>query len=83
MKIHPLILRGMLLAVVLVAKLCVDWLFAKIALLESDAAARAMMGLIVTVLIGYAVLLAIPFVPGVEIGIAILMIEGSSAGEGE
>ena len=70
---------AIVLAFVFTAKLCVDWLFAKIALLDNDAAARAMMGLIVTILIGYAVLLAIPFVPGVEIGIAILLIEGSPA----
>ena len=38
-----------------------------------------MIGLIVTVLIGYAILLAIPFVPGIEIGIAILVIEGAKA----
>ncbi len=79
-RIARLIWRiGIILAVVLVAKLGLDWLMAKIALLESDAAARAMIGLIVTILIGYAIILAIPFVPGVEIGIAILMIEGAQA----
>lgn len=70
---------AIVLAIVIIAKLCLDWLFAKIAVLESDAAARAMIGLIMTVLIGYAMLLAIPFVPGVEIGIAILLIVGAPA----
>lgn len=70
---------GVILLVVVIAKLGVDWLLAKIALLESDSAAQAMMGLIVTVLFGYAILLAIPFVPGVEIGIAILVIVGAEA----
>jgi hypothetical protein len=69
----------MVLAVVLLAKLGVGWLFTKIALLESDAAARAMIGLVITVLIAYAILLALPFVPGVEIGIALLVIEGAAA----
>ncbi len=67
------------LCVVYLAKLGIDMLMAKIALFESDAAARAMTGLIITVMIGYAILLAIPFIPGVEIGIAILVLEGASA----
>jgi len=64
---------------VYIAKLGGDQLSAKIALYESDAAARAMVGLLVTVMIGYALLLAIPFVPGVEIGIAVLVLQGPSA----
>ncbi|MFU8824143.1 hypothetical protein [Yoonia sp.] len=62
---------------VALAVLAFDWLKAQIALMESDASARAMTGLIVAVLIAYAVLLAIPFVPGVEIGIALLIIQGA------
>ncbi len=75
-------IAGKLLVVLIsvyLAKLGVDLLMAKIALFETDAAARAMTGLIVTVLIGYAILLAIPFIPGVEIGIAILVLEGADA----
>ena len=64
---------------VYLAKLGIDLLMAKIALFESDAAARAMIGLLITVMIAYAILLAVPFVPGVEIGIAILVLEGASA----
>jgi hypothetical protein len=67
------------LGFVFLMKLGIDLLFAKIALFESDAAARAMIGLIITVMVGYAILLAIPFVPGVEIGIALLIVEGSNA----
>ncbi len=66
-------------AFVFVMKLGIDALMAKIALFESDAAARAMTGLLITVMIGYAILLAIPFIPGVEIGIAILLLEGAPA----
>lgn len=68
-----------IVALVYAAKLGVDLLMAKIALFETDAAARAMTGLLITVMVGYAILLAIPFIPGVEIGIAILMVEGASA----
>ena len=64
------------LALVIAGKFGWDAVTARIALMEQDAAARAMTGLLVTVLMGYALLLAIPFVPGVEIGIAILMIAG-------
>ena len=66
-------------ALVFVVTICVDHISAKLALFESDAAARAMTGLLVTVLIGYALLLAIPFVPGVEIGLAVLVIQGMEA----
>ena len=46
--------------------------------LEDDAQAGAMVGLLVFLLMGYAVLIAIPFMPGVEIGIALLLIQGAS-----
>ncbi len=64
---------------VLLVKLGIEQLFAKFALFESDATARAMTGLIITIMIGYALVLAIPFVPGVEIGAAILVLEGAKA----
>lgn len=70
---------AVVVVLVLVVKSGFDALSAKLALMESDAAARAMIGLIIAVLLGYALMLAIPFVPGVEIGIAILMIEGAGA----
>ena len=73
------VVAALVLVMVLLAKTGFDALSARLALLESDAAARAMIGLVATVLVGYAVMLAIPFVPGVEIGIAILMIEGAGA----
>lgn len=41
--------------------------------------AHAMTGIFIASLLGYALLLAAPFVPGVEIGVAILMVEGPSA----
>ncbi len=75
-----LILRlGVIFGIVLLAKLGMDALSAKVTQLESDSAKGAMIGLIILVLIGYALMLAIPFLPGVEIGIAVLLIQGASA----
>ncbi len=70
---------AVIIGVVLLVKYGLDAFAGKMALLETDRAARAMTGLIVTILIGYALLIAVPFVPGVEIGIAILMIQGAGA----
>ncbi|MBQ2261093.1 MAG: hypothetical protein II336_06985 [Loktanella sp.] len=70
---------GTIIIVVALAALGFEWLKTQIALLETDASARAMTGLILLVLIAYAVLLAIPFVPGVEIGVALLIIQGAAA----
>ncbi|WP_322893674.1 MULTISPECIES: hypothetical protein [unclassified Yoonia] len=69
---------GVILGLVALAALGFDWLQAQLALLESDASARAMTRLIVMVLVVYALLLAMPFVPGVEIGIALLIIQGAA-----
>ncbi len=68
-----------ILGAVIIAKLGFDWLSSLINKLEADQAQQAMTGLIVVILIGYAVLIAIPFVPGVEIGATILMVQGAQA----
>ena len=70
---------GAILILVYGVKLGIDYLFAKFEVFETDAGARAMIGLLITIMVGYALLLAIPFVPGVEIGAAILLIEGAEA----
>ncbi len=64
---------------VIVAKLGFDWLTTQINTLETDQAEQAMTGLILAILLGYAVLIAIPFVPGVEIGATVLMVQGAEA----
>lgn len=69
------VIAGLIWAV----KLGLGALMAKIALLETDAAARAMTGMIVIVMLGYVILLSMPFVPGVEIGLALLVIQGADA----
>ncbi|MDB4240877.1 hypothetical protein N9801_01280, partial [Yoonia sp.] len=70
---------GVVVGFIVLIKFGIDLLFAKFALFESSASARAMTGLIITIMVGYALLLAIPFVPGVEIGAAILILEGAKA----
>ncbi len=83
-KARGTITRGILqliciMFVVIVAKLGFDWLTTQINMLETDQAKQAMTGLIVAILLGYAVLIAIPFVPGVEIGATVLMVQGAEA----
>ncbi|PUB19246.1 hypothetical protein [Yoonia sediminilitoris] len=67
----------LILAAAYMVKLGVDWIMARIHLLEEEAAARAMVGLILTALIAYAVLVAIPFVPGIELGVGLLVVLGA------
>lgn len=61
------------------AKLGMAAFSAKLAALESGTATRAMAGMIVTLMIGYIILLAVPFVPGIEIGLALLVLQGAEA----
>lgn len=70
---------GAVLVAVGLAVLGFDWLQTQVLRLEQDAALRAMTGLMVAVLILYAIVLATPFVPGVEIGVALLIIQGAKA----
>lgn len=45
---------------------------------SSNDASGLMLGLLIVALVGYAILLAIPFMPGVEVGIALLVMEGAA-----
>ena len=79
-RIARIVVRlGVVVGFVVLIKFGIDQLFAKFALFESSASARMMTGLIITIMVGYVLLLAIPFVPGVEIGAAILILEGAKA----
>jgi hypothetical protein len=66
------------LALAGLASLAFEWLQQRLSMLEGGAAAPAMIGLIVLMLVAYAVLLAVPFMPGVEIGIALMMLQGAT-----
>jgi len=70
---------AVIVGLVLLANYGFDWLKTRLDLLDQNTATRAKTGLIVTVLIGYALLIAVPFMPGVEIGVALLMIQGAAA----
>ena len=54
-----------------------EWLTTQVMKMDGTAQSGAMIGILVIVLIGYALLLAIPFMPGVEVGIALLLMEGA------
>ena len=69
------------LAVVVVVVVVVRWILGQ--LMPEDAAAALsgdgmMIGLLVVTLVAYAVLMAVPFVPGVEIGLSLLLFGGPS-----
>jgi hypothetical protein len=50
----------------------------QIAELRTIGGASAMIGVTALVLAGYALLIAIPFVPGIEVGIALLILDGAT-----
>jgi hypothetical protein len=54
-----------------------NWLQAHIADLEDAARARAMTTFVIVSIVAYAAIIAIPFVPAIEIAIALMVMEGS------
>lgn len=74
-KILRLIWRIVMIGVlVIVFHLLLDWTIGKI---DQEANMPLMIGLLSAVLLAYAVLLAIPFMPGIEIGIGLLLLRGA------
>jgi hypothetical protein len=55
----------------------IEWAMAQIEKLEAEQAALAMVGMLIISLIAYALLMAIPFVPGIELGITLLILRGA------
>ena len=53
-----------------------DWLQGHIADLEDAARARAMTTIVIVAIAAYAAIIAIPFVPAIEIAIALMVMEG-------
>ena len=53
-----------------------DWAVAKVQTLPAASQGPLMFGLVVATLLAYALLLALPFVPGIEIGIMLLALRG-------
>lgn len=72
---------GYRLAAILIAALAIQalssWLMVKVGSMPLEWRTHVTVGLVATLLLTYALLLALPFVPGVEIGIAVLMAHGA------
>ena len=54
-----------------------DWLQSRVADLEDAARARMMTTLVIVAILAYAAVIAIPFVPAIEIAIALMLMEGA------
>lgn len=71
-----LILRlGVILLAVYLLHLLIDWATAKT---EAIGNMPLMLGLLAVVLLTYAILMAIPFAPGIEIGLSLLILKGAA-----
>lgn len=76
-SIGRLLLRlGALALIVWLAHLLIGWTVSETSALKSDARSMPALVVLVLLLIAYAVLIALPFVPGAELGITLMMVEG-------
>ena len=66
---------GLLILIVLALHRLLDWLLLRASV--SDAGGMMTFGLIALMLLAYALLIAVPFVPGIEIGLSLLMLRGA------
>ncbi len=64
------------LALAYAAHLLMNWTSARLKALPEGESSVMLTSLLVLILAAYAVLIAIPFVPGVEIGLALLLMQG-------
>lgn len=67
---------AVILAIAWAIHLMSGWIMQQTEMAKSGAALR--MGMLAALLAAYAILIALPFVPGVELGISLMMIEGGS-----
>lgn len=66
---------ALIIVVVLAIHWLVDWATAAA---ESTGMRSLMFGTLLVILLAYALLIAVPFVPGIEIGISLLMLKGAA-----
>lgn len=66
---------GVVLVAVYLLHLLIDWSTEKVAAADSM---PLMLGLLAVLLLTYAILMAIPFAPGIEIGISLLVLKGAA-----
>ncbi len=79
-RILRLVIRlGLLAVIVMAVHFLTLWVHNEMAAMNTIDQQRTMGWVLFACLLGYALLLAIPFVPGVEVGIAILMLKGADA----
>lgn len=77
-KIARLILRlGALALLVWLAHLLIGWTMAESDALKSGARSMPALAVLGLLLLAYALLIALPFVPGAELGITLMMVEGA------
>ena len=55
-----------------------EWIHLQVLSLSGIGQSRVVLGVLALALIGYTVVIAVPFFPGIEIGIALLLMEGAA-----
>jgi len=66
-----------IICVVALVSLLMNWVQQRVGLMHGRGGRLVLSGVLVLGLLAYAILMAIPFVPGVEIGISLLMMQGA------
>lgn len=75
-SVFRLAVRGAIIAIAVFAiYLALDWVTQKASQTGNE---RLMIGMLTLVILGYALLIAVPFMPGIEIGISLLILQGAS-----
>ncbi len=67
---------GAIIAFALVIHQLLNWLNLQISEQDSESTKLMLTGMILMILLVYALLIAIPFVPGIEIGLSLLLLQG-------
>ncbi|MDP2740452.1 MAG: hypothetical protein Q8O82_17500 [Pseudorhodobacter sp.] len=67
---------GMLVLFIWLAQRAATWVMTESDVLKGSAGLRT--GLLIGLLLAYSAMIALPFVPGVELGVALMMVEGAS-----
>ena len=76
--IYRTVLRIAVLVVLIVGfHAGMGWLMIRIGSLHAMTAQPGIVSLMILALVGYALLIAIPFMPGIEVGVALLMLQGA------
>ncbi|GGA20732.1 hypothetical protein [Neptunicoccus cionae] len=78
LHLYRLLVRvGFIVALALALHFAVNWLGEEVKQVESGGKKLMLTGMLLLILLAYAVVIAIPFVPGVEIGFALMAMQGA------